>query len=61
MENPNEYDDDGFTQGCIQTSNAIGLLWDAGATLDQISEEVRNALENCEVVNPLVEILSNGT
>lgn len=49
MSNPNEYDDDGYTRGVVALNRAIGVMWDAGATLDNIEEEISNAFENCEV------------
>lgn len=46
MDNPNEYDDSGFTRGSLAISEAIGTLWEAGASLDDIKTEVENGLEN---------------
>jgi len=48
VENPNEYDDHSFAHYSSAVDSAIGGLWEAGASLDNIEEIVRNALENAE-------------
>lgn len=46
MENQNEYDDEQFTRWSVEVNAAIGGMWEAGASLSDIEEVVRNAFEN---------------
>lgn len=47
-DNPNEYDDDAFLQAgnAFQSSTHIQRLWQAGATLDDIADEIATYIEN---------------
>jgi len=44
-ENPNEREDDAYAEGKGDLRTAFYKLWDAGATLDNIREEVTSALQ----------------
>lgn len=46
MDNPNAYDDGDYARWASETDTAIGGLWDAGASIDNIEETVANAVEN---------------
>jgi hypothetical protein len=48
-DNPNRYDDEEFTRWSVQADTAIVALWEAGASLENIEEIVKNALENADV------------
>lgn len=45
-ENPNEYDDDRFTQGSLNLHESIATLWNSGADDLNLKSEIENALEN---------------
>jgi hypothetical protein len=60
MENPNEYDDDGFTKGTNDLENAIAGLWESGAALDNIEDIISNALENATGHAILVSLDGDG-
>jgi len=44
MENPNEYDDDAYTQAANELFEAVMGLWAAGASEDDISGLFDNAM-----------------
>jgi hypothetical protein len=46
--NSNEYDDEAYTRWSNALAEAIGGLWEAGASEEDIKEEVRNALESVQ-------------
>ena len=45
-DNPNEYNDDEFTRWSNELHEAVGGLWEAGASYVEIIEATENALEN---------------
>lgn len=46
MENPNEYDEIAYSRARIEVNSAIGQIWDAGAALDEIQDDLAEAIEN---------------
>lgn len=46
--NPFDYDDDEYTQATIELQHAISRMWAAGATEENIANEVENAIENAQ-------------
>lgn len=46
ISNPAEYDDDGYARGAVELTEAIGRLWDAGATVANLTDEIESAIEN---------------
>lgn len=59
MENPNEYDDDAYLRAMDELVSAVVAMWEAGASLDNIAEEVRNGLDN-EGIKAQVMIVASG-
>lgn len=53
MENPNPYDDGLFTKRSMDVSDAIGAMWEAGASIDDIANDVANGIENAEGGGPV--------
>jgi len=49
MDNPNEYDDDGYANYSGQLCTAIVALWEAGASFDNIQAEIENGFDNADV------------
>lgn len=49
MDNPNEYNDEMYSKESVDLDSAVQGMWEAGASLDEIAETVRNAFENAEV------------
>lgn len=47
--NPNEYDDDAYTAAVVKLQSALYALWEAGATTDNIEDELENALRETGV------------
>ena len=47
-ENPNEYDDEQFLRYSTELFDAVMALWDAGATVENIEAEFKNAIDNIE-------------
>lgn len=60
MDNPNEYDDDGYTRWSVEADSAIVALWEAGASLDNIEEILANAVENATGQRAGVSITITG-
>jgi hypothetical protein len=54
--NPNEYDDDTYTLAVTDLHDVIVSLWNAGASLENLCDEISNALENATEVRTSVEI-----
>jgi len=50
-DNPNEYDDETFTKGSIAMVNAVATLVEAGASGEDIANEVTNALDNAGITS----------
>jgi hypothetical protein len=48
MDNPNEYDDERYTSGSNDLIEAVGTLWEAGASEDEIRREFEQALESAK-------------
>lgn len=48
MENPNPYNDEGYLKANLSAHAAIGGLWDAGASEDDIEQIVKDALEEAQ-------------
>jgi hypothetical protein len=46
MENPNEYNDEEWGRWSVEVDTSIQAFWEAGATVEEIAEAVKNALEN---------------
>jgi len=46
MDNPNAYNDEEYSQYSVETEDAIGGLWEAGAGVSDIEDVLANALEN---------------
>lgn len=44
MENPNEYDDEAYTEASNAFFEAVQALWEAGAEEDDIRRQFENAL-----------------
>lgn len=44
--NPNIYDDEAYTKAVLELQNAIGNLWAAGASEENMDDEINNAVEN---------------
>lgn len=49
MQNPNEYNDEKWSQRSGEVDMAIQSFWEAGASIDDIGETVTNALDNAGV------------
>lgn len=49
VENPNEYDDEEFTNASNRADPAIQAMWEAGARLSDIEDTIANALANAGV------------
>lgn len=47
-ENPHTYDDDAYLEAVIALGRAVGKLWEAGLSAEEIEREWENALENSE-------------
>jgi hypothetical protein len=47
--NPNEYDDDAYTAATIKLVSALSAMWEAGASTDNIEDELENALREAGV------------
>ena len=45
MENPNEYNDEEYNRGVEALQEAVADLWNAGASEDNIMDEVANAVK----------------
>lgn len=56
IENPNEYDDDGFSRFSGDVDTSIQSLWEAGAKVSEIEDCIANAFANVEV-NVAVSII----
>lgn len=46
MRNPNEYNDEDYTNAMASVNHGLSLLWQSGATIEQIEEIVQSGLEN---------------
>jgi hypothetical protein len=46
MENPNEYNDEEFSRWASALDTAVGGMWEAGATIEDINQAFRTGLEN---------------
>lgn len=46
MDNPHEYDDEQFVNASNDLDEAVGSLWEAGASEDDIKGAFENALQN---------------
>lgn len=44
-ENPNEYDDESFTNASNGLVGYVSELWEAGASIDDIQNVIKDALE----------------
>ena len=44
MENPNEYNDDLFTEAVNELTGAVASMWEAGASPENIADAVKDAL-----------------
>lgn len=51
MQNPNLYDDEQFTQASMELNAALPAIldsfWSAGASLDDIADQLGSVFENC--------------
>lgn len=56
MENPNPYNDDKYAESSSRLHSAIGSMWEAGASIENIEDTISNALEDCDVPEPNVSI-----
>jgi hypothetical protein len=56
VENPNAYDDEAYLEGVTDLSDAILHLWAYGASLENLRDEIANAIENATDDKILVEI-----
>jgi hypothetical protein len=52
MDNPNPYDDPAYLEATNRLQNALPKLlddlWLAGATVDNIEDELEEAIQNCD-------------
>lgn len=46
MDNPNEYNDEMYSKESVDLDSAIQGIWEAGASLDEIEEIIKNGLDN---------------
>jgi len=49
MDNPNEYNDEMYSRESLDLDSAVQGMWEAGASLEEIADTVRNAFDNAEV------------
>jgi hypothetical protein len=45
MSNPNEYNDEAYTQAALDLLEAIGDLYEAGITVDEMAAEIGAAVD----------------
>lgn len=58
MHNPNEYDDDAWGQASMQLITAVEAAWDAGASIENIQDDVATGFENATGVQPVVSVIA---
>jgi hypothetical protein len=46
VSNPNEYDDAAYTKAVNDLNEAVGALWEAGASEENMDDEINNAVQN---------------
>jgi hypothetical protein len=58
MDNPNEYDDEKWSTASMRLISAVQAAWEAGASLDNIGQDVQTGLENAGAEDVMVEVMA---
>lgn len=57
INNPNDYNDEKYTEASVKLYAAVASMWSAGSSLDHIAETIQSALDDADV-DVVVEMMS---